>query len=301
MMSTTWLSIKMELSLSMLEDYEGESRALREKAAEYKEYQAEHDNLVKKCEALTGEVYALKKRRSEIEGADAEKEKLLHSQESTSKRYAELKKLSADIIEWEKRCSEHEEAADLYRETAESVSMLSEEYERSYRAFLDDRAGVLAESLKDGEPCPVCGAIQHPSPAKKQVGAPTESELEGMKAKLEKARNVAEKKSTEASTMKAKADELEKTLTIRLEELLECCMDKGSELCEKALESCTVELNVLSKKLTEAEKLIAEKNRLDRKIESLEKQEVGTMTAVSDSNKTLADLRSKCDNAEGFL
>ncbi|WP_295086763.1 AAA family ATPase [Ruminococcus sp.] len=285
----------------LIGDYEGGSHSLREKIAEYKEYQAEHDSLVKKCEALTGEVYAMKKRRSEIEGVDAEKEKLLHSQEITSKRYTELKKLSADIIEWEKRRSEQEEATDLYREAAESVFMLSEEYERSYRAFLDDRAGVLAESLKDGAPCPVCGSIQHPSPAKKQVGAPTESELEGLKAKLEKARNVAEKKSTEASAMKAKADELEKTLNARLAELLECCLDKGSELCEKALESCTSELNILSKKLTEAEKLIAEKKRLDRKIESLEKQEVGTMTAVSDSDKTLAELRSRCDNAEGML
>ncbi|MBR5682194.1 MAG: AAA family ATPase [Ruminococcus sp.] len=282
-------------------DYESGSRSLREKTAEYKEYQAEHDSLVKKCEALTGEVYALKKRRAGIEGADAEKEKLLHSQESTGKRHAELKKLSADISEWEKRRSEQEEAAELYREAAERVARLSENYERGYRAFLDDRAGVLADSLKDGEPCPVCGSTQHPSPAKKQVGAPTEKELEAMKSELEKARRAAEKNSTEASSMKAKADELEKSLTARLEELLGCGMDQGAELCGKALESCTAELNVLSKKLTEAEKLIAEKSRLDRNIESLEKQEVGTMTAVSDSDKALAELRSKCDTAEGML
>ncbi len=285
----------------LIGDYESSSRSFREKTAEYKEYQAEHDSLVKKCEALTGEVYKLKKRRSEIEGADAEKEKILHSRESVGKRHEELKKLSADISEHEKRRSEHEEAAELYREAAEKVTRLSESYERSYRAFLDDRAGVLADTLKEGEPCPVCGSVQHPSPAKKQVGAPNEQELERMRAELEKARRAAEKNSAEASVMKVKADELEKSLTARLAELLECGMDEGAKLCESALESCTSELSGLSRKLAEVEKLIAEKNRLDSDIRSLEDQETGTMTAVSDSDKVLAELRSKCDTAEGML
>lgn len=285
----------------LIGEYESSSYSFREKSAEYKEYQAEHDSLVKKCEALTGEVYALKKRRSEIEGAEAEKEKVLHSQESLGKRHAELKKLSADISEWKKRRSEHEEAAELYREAAEKVTRLSENYEHSYRAFLDDRAGVLADTLKEGEPCPVCGSTQHPSPAKKQVGAPNEQELERMRAELEKARRAAEKNSTEASAMKVKADELEKSLTARLAELLDCGIDAGAERCGMELESCSAELSRLSKKLTVAEKLIAEKNRLDREIESLEKQEAGTMAAVSDSDRELAELRSKCDTAEGML
>ena len=285
----------------LLTDYESGSINFRDKTAEFKEYQAEHDSLVKKCEALTGEVYALKKRRSEIEGCDAEKEKLLRSREGLNKRLAELKAVSADIQEWEKRCSEREEAAGLYTDSADKVKRLSEKYEQNYRAFIDDRAGVLAEGLKDGEPCPVCGSREHPSPARKQVGAPSEHELERMKAELEKARRTAEKNSTEATAVKAKADELEKSLTARLSGLLGCGIETGAEQCGMELESCTVQLSELAKKLTETEKLISEKERLTAEIESKEKQEEGTMTAVSESDRELSQRRSMCDTADGML
>lgn len=285
----------------LIGDYESGSIALKEKNDTYKEQQAEHDSLVKKCETLTGEVFALKKRRTEIEGCDAEREKILRSRENLEKRLAELKNLSADIHELEKRRSEYEEAAELYSEAAERVTKLSQEYEQSYRAFLDDRAGVLAETLKDGEPCPVCGSVDHPAPAKKQAGAPTEQELERLKAELEKARRAAEKNSSEVSALKGRYGELEKSLAVRFEELFKCGTGDGPERCGSELENCTVQLSGLAKKLAEAEKLIDEKNRLTRRIEAAEKQEAGTMAAVSDSDKVLAELRSKCDTAEGML
>lgn len=285
----------------LLGDYESNCIKVREQNAEYKEYQAEHDSLVKKCEALTGEIYILKKRRSEIEGSEAEKEKLLRSLEGLEKRSAELKALSEDIKECEKRFSQRDEASKLYSEAADRVRRLSERYEQGYRAFLDDRAGVLAESLKDGEPCPVCGSREHPSPAKKQVGAPTEHELEAMKKELEKARQAAERNSTEASTVKAKADELEKSLTVRLSGLLGCGIAEGAEYCGREMEDCRAQLSKVSKKLTETEKLISEKERLTAEILSKEKQEAGTMAAVSESDTELAKFRSKCDTSEGML
>ena len=285
----------------LIGDYEYGSISLKEKNAKYKEQQAEHDSLVKKCEALTGEVFALKKRRSETEGADAEREKLLRSRESLENRLAELRSLLTDIVELEKRKSEQEEAAELYCEAAEKVSRLSRQYEKGYRAFLDDRAGVLAETLRDGEPCPVCGSLSHPSPAKKQAGAPAEQELEKMKAELEKARRAAEKNSAEASAVKGKSDELEKSLNARLEEMFGCGTDSGAERCKEEIESCNVQLSWIAKKFAETEKLIDEKSRLDRRIEAAENQEAGTMAAVSDSDKILTELRSSCDTAEGKL
>ena len=285
----------------LLSDYESSSIEVKETADEYRERRAEHDSLVKKCELLTGEIYALKKRRSEIEDSGTEKERLLRSREAAEKRLNEMRTLSADINEWEKRRSEYEEAAGLYSVSAEKAGRLAEEYEQAYRAFLDDRAGVLAEGLKHGEPCPVCGSVEHPSPAVKQAGAPTEQELEKMKSELESSRRIAENNSAEASARRAKANELERSLTARCGELLDCGTDRGKERCAEETADCTVQLDAVMKKLTETDKLIAEKTRLDTEISSMEKQEEGTMTAVSESDKSLAELRSKWDTKGGML
>lgn len=34
-------------------------------------------------------------------------------------------------------------------------------YQQQYQAFLDSQAAILAENLQEGQPCPVCGSLQH--------------------------------------------------------------------------------------------------------------------------------------------
>lgn len=45
------------------------------------------------------------------------------------------------------------------------------------------RAGILAEGLKEGEKCPVCGSVHHPEPAKLPEIFISEDELESIKAR----------------------------------------------------------------------------------------------------------------------
>lgn len=78
-------------------------------------------------------------------------------------------------------------AQTAYQQAREQAEQLEEDYRRKNRAFLDEQAGVLAQSLEDGSPCPVCGSLHHPAPAQLSGGAPTEAELEQVKGKLEAA------------------------------------------------------------------------------------------------------------------
>ena len=59
-----------------------------------------------------------------------------------------------------------------------------------YEAFLKEQAGILAENLSAGCPCPVCGSTVHPDPAKLSDHAVTELEVEQAK----KTRAAAEEK-----------------------------------------------------------------------------------------------------------
>lgn len=56
------------------------------------------------------------------------------------------------------------------------------EYQRISDAWMRAQAGILAQQLQEGEPCPVCGSKRHPSPAVIGENAPTEAQVKQAQA-----------------------------------------------------------------------------------------------------------------------
>lgn len=62
---------------------------------------------------------------------------------------------------------EAEEAAREYIRAGRCFEEKNREYERLRTLFLNTQAGFIArEQLRPGEPCPVCGSLEHPSPCR---------------------------------------------------------------------------------------------------------------------------------------
>ena len=83
-----------------------------------------------------------------------------------------------------------EQTKKNWEQTSLSASESATHYEHMYEAFLKEQAGILAENLSAGCPCPVCGSTVHPDPAKLSDHAVTELEVEQAK----KTRAAAEEK-----------------------------------------------------------------------------------------------------------
>ncbi len=83
-------------------------------------------------------------------------------------------------------------------------------YNEAYRTFLLAQAGLLAQSLEEGRPCPVCGALEHPAPAKMSLSAPTESSLRDMKAQMEADSRALNQWRNRASAAQAQLAELDR-------------------------------------------------------------------------------------------
>lgn len=95
------------------------------------------------------------------------------------------------LKQWEenkKRLAEEESALQEAGETLEQarikLSALQERLEWAQQKAKENMAGYLASGLRDGVPCPVCGAVHHPSPARLEtteaITPDEEKRLKGM-------------------------------------------------------------------------------------------------------------------------
>ena len=131
---------------------------------------------------------ALQNARSEEQQAKKVWEDLRKtSEESFHKKAAGI----AALKEQQKRQEQAgEQTKKNWEQTSLSASESAKHYEHMYEAFLKEQAGILAENLSAGCPCPVCGSTIHPDPAKLSDHAVTELEVEQAK----KTRAAAEEK-----------------------------------------------------------------------------------------------------------
>ncbi len=90
------------------------------------------------------------------------------------------------LAEWTAAQKAREEKQAAYRRCLEVRDCVREAYQEMEQLFLDAQAGILAETLKEGIPCPVCGSVHHPSLAKKADHAPDKETLDRKKQELQK-------------------------------------------------------------------------------------------------------------------
>lgn len=146
----------------------------------------EADHLQKQMDSLTEE-------KEKLDRQEAEGRILWQAHQEEWENLKEVEKaLHVRRLEDERERSEQE-----YQEAVRQRDRKRSVYQHLEQLFLDAQAGILAQHLRDGVPCMVCGSIHHPSPAALPSEIPEKEELDARKEELSQWESKVQQKSAD--------------------------------------------------------------------------------------------------------
>ena len=131
-----------------------------------------------------------------------------------------LTKLEQRLADCQRQAKAAHKAQENYRAAAAAQDEARARRDALERAFLDAQAGLLAEGLTEGAPCPVCGSTHHPARALLPHTAPTQAQVEAARQAAAEADRQAQNASAAAQSALAAANEAKTSLRRDAETLL---------------------------------------------------------------------------------
>ena len=169
----------------------------------------------------------------------------------------------------------------------------------NYRAFLNEQAGILAEDLTEGVPCPVCGSTNHPKLALKSATAPTETTVNESKSAYDKARKYAEELSRTAGEIKGQVDSQTEELQKLISDLLNNCESGAAQSTAKnIIAEIAVNLKVINEKISVEEKNAKRKAELDEMIPKAEERIRKAEAVTAECKQNISALTASCTEIE---
>lgn len=179
----------------------------RVKAAE--EYTDRLERLIaeakREIERLNGQ-----KNREESIYQEREEIRAAYEIENNRKEIAgQLRRLQAACSDTEKELCKLQEAYLHAEQEEEKEKFAFEQAQKTYRHCM---AGILGEELSEGSPCPVCGAVHHPNPARLEQAIPDEKQVRNLKSIYEEKQKIRIELHGKAAACAAKREELRKQI-----------------------------------------------------------------------------------------
>ncbi len=239
-------------------------------------------------------IETLKTEFEKFKDVTADKVKLEADKKSLGDKSNELSELLTEFKNYSDLDFEIKEKQSIYIDASNEAKAKKDYYEELNIAYLNEQAGILADVLESGKPCPVCGALEHPSPAQKSPNAPSKKELDDAKEDVETADKALNIASQNAGKTKTKLEEKEKTILASAKKLLSQNFDIVAAKTEILAEKERID-NALSKvntKLAEIEKDIKRKDEIEKVIPHKNDELKTIIDSINTLDKTIAENKA---------
>lgn len=257
---------------------------------------------------LEKEIDEKSKALEEVKGADLLVQKLTVEKEEINKKAEALKELKTEIDRCKTEQKNLKNAQSFAKSALDEYGALENEYNQIYIAFFNEQAGIIADELKDGEPCPVCGSTSHPNLARKSENAPSQADVESAQNLVKKAQEKANKARDTASALKSKFDEIAANVKSAAKKLFGTddnvfddynssinALKKEYDCTLALLKTANEKLNLYQKLDKEIPKIQEKQKSLSDEISKLNTQKASDEAFISENTKRVTSIKSELD------
>lgn len=257
---------------------------------------------------LEKEIDEKSKALEEVKGADLLVQKLTVQKEEINKKAEALKELKTEIDRCKTEQKNLKNAQSFAKSALDEYGALENEYNQIYIAFFNEQAGIIADELKDGEPCPVCGSTSHPNLARKSENAPSQADVESVQNLVKKAQEKADKARDTASALKSRVDEIAANVKSAAKKLFGTddnvfddynsninALKKEYDCTLALLKTANEKLNLYQKLDKEIPKIQEKQKSLSDEISTLNTQKASDEAFISENTKRVTSIKSELD------
>lgn len=251
------------------------------------EWEKECQVCEKELEERKKTIRVYREERDSLLPVEKEQADVRHEWETASREKKELARLKEEQKALEELQKEYQKAVKDYLSAKDTASRLRQKYEQMKEAYMDGQAGVLAATLKQGEPCPVCGSTEHPFPAVQDGDAPDKEAVEEAEQSVKKAEEDTNQRNSRAAELKATCGEKEKQLSAVLES-----EEYGAVLAER-VKTNTAKLKELGVRRKELEQKYKRYEELMKRLPREEDEQDKQTEAIQQLRTDLASIQSR--------
>ena len=285
---------KIEAVMPEYDELALKQKKLKENLAASKDMEKQSAACENRQKKLTEETETLTAELKELQDAGENRLRLNTEKDRLSEKYKKLNALKENLALVAKAKQKYLSSVELYNSRYGKKTELENLWQEQNKLYLDAQAGILAETLKENMPCPVCGSLEHPSIAVKSENAPTEDQLDALQVELAAAGVEADTAREEAGSLKGTYKEKESSVQQDIADLLgETGIDDVQTALTGKLSETSDGMKALEEKIGTEEKRVKRKEALDRELPERKELLEKLRTEMAELEKQLSGLEAE--------
>lgn len=212
-------AVKKQERLKDFEIKDKVNQEIEDQKTEIRKTKVRKEKLEEDQTAMKEQLEVLRQQESQLP-AIRERLSALEQAKTRLQEQKELLKETRDAIQdglkVKKELEEVQKNYQAAKEKWEQAKVVADQAERDY---LDAQAGILAENLTEGKPCPVCGSVHHPAKAVRPAQAPTQAEWNRLREAEKTEREKTETLSRKSGELKISLDHFRENVRNGLKKL----------------------------------------------------------------------------------